>query len=147
MNQQNNSSQHNTSLPSFKEEWIKTGLDKDAIKFCEKHAEQLSKEKVTTTQLRNVFSEIKRIKARNLKSSESNKKQDFNEKQSFLLLLPKVAYATARDSKLDHFKKEIFIKAWDSVFDNDNPQVKRFLNFCDLIEGVLAFHKEPKNKN
>jgi len=121
-------------MSEFKNEWITKGLNRSAIDYCNAMGKELVDNKFTTTQFRNIFGEIKRIKAKGIENQ--------NQIQSFLLLKPKVAYAAVRDGKEGSkvFKGE-FDKMWDAVFDGEHPTADRFKNFCDLVEGILAFHK------
>ena len=83
---------------------------------------------LTNSKIRSIYGEIKRIQM-----------GDFGkEKVSFYLLKPKVAYALGRDPRnegLILFKK-IFDHCFSFVTDS-----KTFINFCNLLEAVLAYHK------
>lgn len=129
----------------LKEEWILVGADEDMVGYAEIMGEYMapkgkSKEEkdrdrqcLTKSQIRNVFGELKRIQG------------NFSEQiSSFYLLKPKVAYAEGR--KKTHgmtLFKRIFDKAWELV-DRDE---KRFLNFCNLMEAIIAYHKAYGGKD
>ena len=129
----------------FEESWIERGINGSAITYCEKLGlflakvkrkhEIKSKEKeeaLTTSQFRNFYGELKRIQ---LKGFE-------NEKSSFHLLRPKLAYAASRAKTrgAEVFKQEI-LKAHKAVNIDESGAEKRFANFCDFTEAVLAYHK------
>lgn len=118
--------------------WITNRLDESAIEFANSFASNLQKQKFTTSQFRNFYSEVKRIQISGLVEN----------RQDFLMLKPKLAYATkrAKNKGADLFYKEI-LKALDAISsgegDNSNKEAEmnRFDNFCDLLEAILAYHK------
>lgn len=113
---------------SFKNEWITSGVDDDAIKFAESMGKCLGKTDVSSSQLRNIYGEIVRIKMKGYT----------NEKNAFILLKPKVAYNYGRLKKpgFKIFKYKFFDKAHDLVEDDNT-----FKNFVNLFEAILAYHK------
>jgi CRISPR-associated protein Csm2 len=127
------------NLDEFNQEWIKNAIDEKAVLFAEKFGEylcdiqdnRLGRMAMTTSQIRNVFGEVKRIQAKGYSS----------EKSSFLLLRPKIAYAEARvkaksgKSRIEDFRK-VMDKAHLAVTDE-----KSFQNFVDFMEATLAYHK------
>ena len=130
----------------FKKEWITEGIDEETVDFADKlgnylcpiepdrynpNKMKLSINAMSTSQIRNVFGEVKRIQAKGWKE----------EKSSFFLLRPKIAYAEARvvaktsNSRIKDFRK---------VMDKAHLEVKdefHFQNFVDLLEAILAYHK------
>ena len=59
------------------------------------------------------------------------------DKASFLLLKPKMAYVASRN-------KNAGLNLFKEIFDRSFPYVtseKSYLNFCKLIESILAYHK------
>ncbi len=111
----------------FKSKWVTEGLDKEAVAYCEKLGNFLYKNRLTTSQIRNVYGELKRIQMKGFD----------NEKTAFMLLKPKMAYATARNNN-DGQKElnRVFIAAFEYV--NNKDQYK---NLMDLMEAILAYHK------
>ena len=89
---------------------------------------------VTTSQLRNVFGEVKRIEVR-LDIPESVWQSDL------VHLRPKIAYNTARtmqrtrNSKMKELR-EVLEKALAAVGDAED-----FRRFSKFFEGVIAYHK------
>ncbi len=122
---------------NFKDEWIKISIDEQCINFAEKFGKQLVDNNFTTSQIRNVYGEIKRIQL----SGFSENKSDF------LLLRPKMAYASKRATDKDRratgatdFEK-VIKKAHGAVASGTDGDAKRFENFCDFVEAILAYHK------
>ena len=116
----------------FKEIWITEGITKEGIKFTEDFGKYLKNNSLTTSQIRNIFGEVKRIQ---MSGIEKNK-------TAFLLLKPKIAYAVARDGKrgLEQLTK-VLNKAFDSV-DLENDKLEDiYQNFVDFFEAILAYHK------
>lgn len=135
------------NLNTFEGRWIQDTFDDKTISFAETFGKYLVENRLTTSQIRNVFGEVKRI--------ESNVGDEFNKStyKDFLLLRPKIAYAAKRSGSrgiLD-FQK-VMDKAHNAVTgvqltDNDGKksiEQKRadaFKNFKDFFEAVLAYHK------
>ncbi len=111
----------------FKPSWIKEGIDDDTVSFSERLGKYLVERRMTTSQIRNIFGEIKRIQMKGFDKDKS----------AFFLLRAKMAYATKRGEG-DGIKafKEVFDVAHKSVSDSGSYQ-----NFVDFFEAVLAYHK------
>ena len=119
-------------LTDFKTEWIKTGIDKTCINYTDDFGRFLKENQLTTSQIRNVFGELKRIQMKGFK----------DEKTAFLLLKPKMAYAVARDGKRGLQQlTSVFNKAYEVVDVEGEAGVKHFQNLMDFMESVLAYHK------
>lgn len=118
----------NNIVSEFKTIWISDKVDEDMINFTEKAGKTMKQKGLTTSQIRNVYGEIKRIQVAGFEK----------EKTSFFLLKPKMAYALGRDSKNLGLKlfKNIFDKCYAFVKDE-----KSYKNFCYLIEALIAYHK------
>lgn len=118
----------------FKAQWIQIEADKDLIEYAEKSGSFMAQNGLTNSKIRSIYGEIKRIQMGDFEK----------EKVSFYLLKPKVAYALGRDPRnegLILFKK---------IFDHCFPYVtnsKTFINFCYLLEAVLAYHKSYGGKD
>ena len=128
--------------------WLQTGIDKEAILFAEKFGSWLAVSKLTTTQIRNIYGEIKRIQMRDV--------NDFKDADA-LLLKPKLAYARARGTgsakEALSSLAEIMNAGIDAIFDdtnetNFNTEVKfaRFENFAQFFEAVIAYHRANDGK-
>ncbi|MFN4298819.1 MAG: type III-A CRISPR-associated protein Csm2 [Thermaurantimonas sp.] len=132
----NNQGGGNSAQENFivKTEWITNGMNQESDQFCEKFGKHLAKEeKLTTTQLRNFYGELKRIQ---LNGVDKNK-------QSILLLRPKLAYNSARKSnEASSNGGKKFYNALKNIFrEVDLTNEKFFNNFISLIEAILAYHK------
>ena len=123
---QNPINQFNTA--DYKAEWITSGADARLPEFAEKMGEYMVKNGLTSSKIRSIYGEIKRIQMGGFEK----------EKASFYLLKPKVAYALGRDTNNNGLKlfKIIFDRASKDVTDQ-----RTYNNFCNLMEAVLAYHK------
>jgi CRISPR-associated protein Csm2 len=129
------------NINDFKKDWIVKGLDEAAVYFAEKFGEHLcdlqndkrvGRMAMTTSQIRNVFGEVKRIQAKGF----SNAKSDF------LLLKPKLAYAEARViAKSGKSRLSDFRKVMDMAHTEVKGEEQQFQNFVDFLEAILAYHK------
>ena len=118
----------------FDMNWITTGITDDCITFAEGFGSHLEQNKFTTSQIRNVFGEIKRIQMSGFGNQEA--------KTDFLLLKPKMAYAAKRAGNTGAADFERVMKlAHEAVKAKTENDVLRFKNFCDFIEAILAYHK------
>ncbi len=114
-------------------EWVSTGItDMSAVTFANNFGQYTAQKKMPTSQIRNVFGEMRRIQMRG-----------FNlERTAFILLKPKLAYAVKRnrnDIMRDFYW--FFEKAHDAVSLNDVGAEIRFDNFISLVEAITAYHK------
>ncbi|MBO5086431.1 MAG: type III-A CRISPR-associated protein Csm2 [Paludibacteraceae bacterium] len=120
----------------YKSSWIKLEADKDLVEFSEKLGHQLVIYGLTTSKIRNIYGEIKRIQVGGFEKN----------KPSFYLLKPKVAYALGRET--DKQKKRgliLFSKVFNKAF-NDVVDEITYHNFCNLMEAILAYHKANGGK-
>jgi len=132
-------------VDGFNPKWITDKIDDPGIAYLENLGFYLCDKKnvndrrpgrnaVTTSQMRNMFSEIKRIE-------QKLKDENHDWKTSFLLLRPKIAYnaarviAKGRDSRMKDLKV-VLEKAHRAV-----ETEAHFVNFSQFIEGVIAYHK------
>lgn len=154
----------------FKNTWIKEKIDENCIKFMEdfglflcdkisinKHtgreeiSDRAGEDALTTSQIRNVFGEIKRIEMKLGGNSDDAAQKIWDElKPSFLLLKPKLAYNTARvTQKSSKSKYNRIVQLKDVLFlaHSEVKDVKQFYNFSQFMEGILAFHKAYGGKD
>lgn len=130
--------------------WITNKIDDACISFlenfgfylCDKTDERSfapGPNAMTTSQLRNIFSEIKRIQAQ-LDASMDESQEDWQ--NAFTMLRPKLAYSTARVLSQ---KRDNRIKAFRTVLEtahscvDNNPE--NFRRFSQFVEGIIAYHK------
>lgn len=120
------------------QDWIQKEFQPETIEFAEKFGSFLVKNRLTTSQIRNIYGEIKRIEA---KIGDGNFGQVYKD---FLLLRPKLAYAAKRAGTrgIEAFK-EVMDKAHSAVvsLSDESEKIHAFHNFTDLFEAILAYHK------
>ncbi len=124
--------------------WITGGLTQTAIRYAELFGKELTAptttrrpggdryQALTTTQIRNVFGEVRRIQLKG-----------FNE-VDLLLLKPRLAYATERQgSQGSRDFRKVIDKALDAVLSAETTieKQKRFKTFTDFFEAILAYHR------
>lgn len=114
--------------------WISTGADPEMVKYAEDAGKFMAENKLTNSKIRSIYGEIKRIQMGEFE----------NEKSSFYLLKPKVAYAFGREK--DNKGLELFKLIFD-LSSNDVKDKKTYLNFCNFIEAILAYHKSYGGKD
>ncbi len=91
-------------------------------------------ERLTTSQIRNIFGSIKKIEMKGFHGQESE----------FLLLKPKLAYTASRSGAKKGTKelKNVLTIAVNAVEDDE----KKFENFCNFFEAILAYHRAAGGK-
>ena len=119
---------------NFLVSWIENGADEALPDYAEFMGKAMADTKLTSSKIRCVYGEIKRIQM-----GEFAK-----EKSSFYLLRPKVAYAVGRE------KTNVGLQLFKLVFDKSAQCVKdkdTFLHFANFMEAVLAYHRAYVKKN
>jgi len=108
----------------------------EIVNAAEQKAEQFRKDRLKTNQIRNVYSEINRLK---LEFGQS----DVNEIMTKIILLkPKLAYAAGRQRSVRQNFYPFMTGAIESVKSaSDEGKVKAIQNFFLLVESVVGFHK------
>ena len=111
---------------------IVEGDTKELVEQAKNLGAHLVNRNLTTSQIRNVFSAVKRMEMKG-----------FNQKE-LLLLKPKLAYASSRPGAKDGTKdlKDILTKAINYVGNSK----ERFENFCNFFEAILAYHRAAGGK-
>jgi len=111
---------------------IKQAIEGDMEKLvtaAEKIGRYLASRKLSTSQIRNIFGEIKRMDASGYDHSR------------LILLKPRLAYAAGRHGGAVKDLQSILVTAIDKV---DNPD--KFRNFVNFFEAILAYHREAGGK-
>lgn len=118
----------------FQDSWIKEGADAQFVTFAEAMGKEMAKNGLTTSQIRNVYGEIKRIQMKGYDE----------ERSSFSLLRPKVAYAVGRNDQNRGLMlfQAVFERASGLVTDKTT-----YKNFCNLMEAIVAYHKANNGKD
>lgn len=124
------------------DKWVNEGPNPDLLRMTEQLGMNLvpagkkDKEKLSTSQIRQVFSKLKAIEAKGFSLQ--------SQRLEFMMLKPFLAYAQGRDRDnpaLNLFKETM---TWgiDAVLEGkEDSQEQRFNHFCKLFEAVLAYHK------
>lgn len=94
------------------------------VEAAEKLGEKLARN-LKTSQIRKVYGAVKKIQM-----------SDEFRQNELVMLKPKLAYAAARNNAVMDLK-DALTQAIDQV--GDDP--KRFKNFVDFFEAILAYHK------
>lgn len=106
---------------------ILLGNEEKLVKDAEDFGKYLGNGGLSTSQIRNIFSDVKKMD-----SFERNKKE-------LILLRPKLAYVAGR-----HRRRTKVITDLQEVMDECIRNVKdeeSFKNFQDFFEAILAYHK------
>ncbi len=120
------------------------------VDFAARTAEQLVKNQLTRGQIRNIFTEVRKIEA--LWEAESVKEptqRDYTKALRRLnMLKPKLDYQTARIPQVQRLK-EVLSEAIDEVAKGTSPedQTERFKRFMNLFEAILAYHRAKGGRN
>ena len=138
MAQQNRNSHEWQVRPKEIKKWIGSTFDKETILYAEDFGKYLVKERLTTSQIRNIFGEVKRLQG-TLQGKDS---LDAKIKKDFLMLRPKLAYAAKRaGSRGIDALKDVLDNAHKAVDLEGKHLKKQFENFVDFFEAILAYHK------
>ncbi len=121
--------------------WIGEKFDTDTINYAEKFGKYLAKNRLTSSQMRIIYGEVKRIEA-SVMGLDKGEDQGGNIKD-FLLLRPKIAYAAKRSGTrgIEDLRKVMDV-AHGAVNVEDEDKFKQTIeNFADFFESILAYHK------
>jgi CRISPR-associated protein Csm2 len=119
--------------PFFKD-WITKEADTKMINYAESAGRFMANEGLTNSKIRSIYGEIKRIQMGNFEDN----------KASFLLLRPKVAYAYGREKQ--NRGLELFKLVFDEASKYVNDQIT-FNKFANFFEAILAYHKAYGGKD
>lgn len=118
---------------------IVAGDAKTMVVQAETLGKQLAQQRLTTNQIRNIFGTVRRI--------EMNWPENASEEQArkahrdLLLLKPKLAYQSKREGERKGRGVEMLRQVLDPAIDLVEGKRKRFQNFVDFFEAILAYHK------
>jgi CRISPR type III-A-associated protein Csm2 len=118
-------------------EVLNTGLKQEHLALLEKWGQYLNERdnKVTTTQIRRFFGEVKRIQA------------GFAlHKADIILLEPKIAYAVGRAKGADKVGIESFYHLMKPLLHAINEDEAKFKVFVRVFEAIVAYHKANEKK-
>ena len=147
------------------EKWITSGIDDECVKHAEVFAKGIVPENsdksfgihkdlaLTSSQIRISFGEVRRIQQRT-STHHADSPLDAESTRSLALLRPKLAYATARASKDEKKGKtgaelleNELNQALNCIQATQKGATRRFQNFCDYFEAILAYHKKFGGKD
>lgn len=112
--------------------WVQEGIDEHAISFAEEYGRYLADNRMTTSQIRNVFGEIRRIQMNGFDKERTN----------FLLLKPKLAYTAKRHNTPVLINFFEFYKVAASAVSGE----EEYGHLVNLLEAILAYHKYAGGK-
>ncbi|MCB0644287.1 MAG: type III-A CRISPR-associated protein Csm2 [Phaeodactylibacter sp.] len=139
-NQRNNQNQSQENWKLRKDEvrrWIQDGFEDETINYTDAFGKFLVGARLTTSQIRNIFGEVKRLQGATQGQADLSAVR-----KDFLMLRPKLAYAAKRaGSRGIESLKEVMDVALKAV-ETTGPKAKdQFENFVDFFEAILAYHK------
>lgn len=120
------------------------------VQKADKLGEELAKNKLTTSQIRSIFSEVRQIQAqwemdaKQLAAAPEGK--DSAQQiawRRLVLLKPKMAYRAKRSGKVVQDLVAVLDPAVDQVLMGKDraEQFANFRRFVDFFEAILAYHK------
>lgn len=110
---------------------IQNGDYATLVEQAERLGQELVRNKLTTSQIRNVFGEVKRLQMR----FEANRLR---------MLKPKLAYMGARAGEGGQRLRDVLSHSVDAVFSGNPAEqeiLQRFQRMVDFFEAILAYHK------
>jgi CRISPR-associated protein Csm2 len=120
-------------MNNFKSDWITSKIDHSMVEWAQSLAEKLAggdeKTKMTTSQLRKFFGNLKRIQG------------NFDMyKEEITLLKPKLAYSVGKDKNTNI---SLFYKSIEPGLDiiSKSCTELEFHRFVSIIESIVAFHR------
>ncbi len=93
------------------------------------------REKVTTSQIRNIYGTVKMLEGRGLSDDVLFK---------LILLKPQLAYAAGRHDKVPGM--QVLRRVLSDCIDLVYEKKERFDNFCKFFEAILAYHRAEGGK-
>lgn len=113
----------------------------ELVKFAENTAQQLVANQLTRGQIRNIFTEVRKIES--LWEVDQEKAL-----RRLVMLKPKMDYQTARIPQVQRLK-EVLSEAIDEVVKGKDNKEKdeRFKRFMNLFEAILAYHRAKGGRN
>lgn len=105
-------------------------INDQSILFSEFFGRYLVRLDLSTSQIRNVYGDVMRLKMKGISSNE------------LMLLKPRLAYTTERKGTDGSRKfREVIERALDKVIFTKEKQEELFQNFANFFEAILAYHR------
>lgn len=123
----------------FNQDWITIGVDDDCMNLCEDLAIDMVNAKISSSFLRNIFGELRRIEAGGFDKHRTE----------FVLLRPKLAYTCGRAIERNNNAKDE-LKALQELYKLSAQKVTNalcFQNLVSIMEAIIAFHKANGGDN
>ena len=117
----------------FKKNWITEGVDDNCVDLCEELAKGMVSSKVSSSFLRNIFGEMRRIETGGFEEHRAD----------FVLLRPKLAYSCGRAIDRNKGAKDD-LEALQKLYSLAAKKVANangFKNLVSIMEAIIAFHK------
>ncbi len=112
----------------------------ELVQFAERTAQRLVKDGLTRSQIRNIFTEVRKIEA--LWEIDQNKAV-----RRLSMLKPKLDYQTARQRHVKGLQ-DVLTQAIDVVIQAEGRERnERFQRFMELFEAILAYHRSKGGRN
>ena len=113
------------------------------VRYSEQLAVQLIRDGLGTSQIRNIFSEV-----RTIESMWRSEGEQVAAMRRLVLLKPKMAYQAAREPKVKNLVLNLD-QAISFIEKAKDPQEQesRFMKFVELFEAILAYHKAKGGRN
>lgn len=103
------------------------------VKYAENLGKHLKENKVTTSQIRNAYGNMKKLEMSGWNNNRT--------RREVLLLKPRLAYAAGRHGNGLTQLKKVMDSAIDAVTDEES-----FQRFCQFFEAIVAYHKAAGGK-
>jgi len=113
----------------------------ELVNFARQTAQQLVKNSLTRAQIRNIFTEVRKIETLwDAKPVEALRRLN--------MLKPKLDYQTARSEPVK-LLKDVLSASIDEVnkATDQTERNRRFRRFMDLFEAILAYHRSEGGRN
>lgn len=111
------------------------------VQFAQTTAERLVKDQLTRGQIRNIFTEVRKIES--LWEVDQEKAL-----RRLVMLKPKMDYQTSRIPQVQRLK-DVLSEAIDEVVKgkDNKDRDERFKRFMNLFEAILAYHRAKGGRN
>ncbi len=116
------------------------------IEWADKVGRALADQRLSTSQIRNVFGAVRQIQLRWDKPNSPTERQAFRDA---MLLLPKLGYYAEREKRARgngtagmETLQRVLEPALKLVGDGGEPQWERYVRFVEFFEAIVAYHKK-----
>lgn len=125
------------------EQIIRSGNVEKLVNTADSFGRALAKNRLTKSQIRNVFGEVRKIEAR-WGRPEANPDENL---RRLLLLKPRMAYQSVREPTAKPLL-DVLSNAIDLVIhgNSERDQHSRFRNFTEFFEAILAYHTAEEDQ-